>query len=1096
VRRASFVFVRVGGTQSCRYSALASRRDGGKVEVMIVSCRNFTIAALTLWVVVAAPSHAGAEIQFNRDVRPILSENCFNCHGPDSATREADLRLDTEEGAMAAGIVEPGNAAASELIKRILTDDEDDLLPPPNSHKKLTGEEKKILAEWIDSGAKWQAHWAFITPLRPEVPLSNSGAADAQNPIDHFVAAKLTENGMTGNPPADKHTLARRAALDITGLPPTAEASEAFFADEKAGAFGRYVDALMATEQAGEHRARYWLDAARFGDTHGMHVDNYREMWPYRDWVIDAFNENMPFDQFIIEQLAGDLLPKPTLDQRIATGFSRCNITSSEGGAIPDELNTRYMIDRVETTSTVFLGLTTGCAACHDHKFAPISQKEFYSLGAFFNNTTQPPMDGNEKDTPPVVVLPDDELKPEWDALLARRAKLRTVLDHRMSQADLQKWWASLKPKSKSMGEHPIAVGDDLSLSAPLTEARKDQVALPENGKWADKHPAGKRGMRFDKASGAEVALAKRRSDEPMSISFWVRSPDQLLNTTIFEQMTKVDEAPKKDAAKDAKPKKHDLGWKLTGSTQGALTFTMSDGKGGAISGILAGEEGLAPKKWQHVCVRYSGGRSDTAISVVVNGENRRLRNSTQAYIDAVDLTDVPLLLGKSFPTGGLSDIRIFNRWLTGAEAQVLADEFKIREALAAGGEWSALRPAERTMLARYRSNALDPAFTKMSRDFAATQKRRDFIHSRSTTTLVMEERQDAEPRAWVLNRGEYDQRLDEVKPTVPAALIPLPENAQPNRLGLAQWLVDPAHPLTARVTVNRLWQSLFGVGLVKTAEDFGIMGERPSHPGLLDWLAVEFVESGWDVQHMLRLMMTSATYQQSSRATAGQHAADPDNILLGRGPRLRLDAEVLRDQILSVSGLLVPDIGGPSVKPYQPAGLWNVVAILGSNTRHFERDEGEALYRRSIYTFWKRTSPPPSMSAFDAPTREQCTVRRERTNTPLQALVLLNDPQYVEAARKLAEHTLKSGSKDDTARAAWMLKQALAQSVNKEDQNDIVDLVGDFRKLYAESPDDAKKLLETGDSAFDDSLDSAELAAWTMAANVLMNRDDFINKN
>ena len=1041
--------------------------------------------------------HADAEdagIQFNRDVRPILSENCFACHGPDAATREADLRLDTEAGAMAAGIVEPGDAAASDLIKRILTDDEDDLMPPPDSHKKLTAAEKKILADWIDAGAEWQAHWAFITPVRPHVPESKKATAGALNPIDAFVGARLAERGMVRNAPADKHTLARRAALDITGLPPKAELSEAFFTDQKPGAFGRYIDALMATEQAGEHRARYWLDAARFGDTHGMHVDNYREMWPYRDWVIDAFNENMPFDQFIVEQLAGDLLPKATLDQRIATGFSRCNITSSEGGAIPDELNTRYMIDRVETTSTVFLGLTTGCAACHDHKFDPISQKEFYSLGAFFNNTTQPPMDGNEKDTPPVVVLPDDGLKPEWDALLAKRAQLRSVLDRKMSQADLQKWWMSLKPKS--MGEHPIAIDDDLLLFAPLTQDRKQQVALPEQATWEDKHPAGRRGMRFDKAAGAEVEFGKIKSDQPLSVSFWVRAPDQLLSTTILEQMTTLEEPLPEDAAKDAKPKKHALGWKITSSTQGALTFTMSDGKGGSTSGILAGEEALTPREWQHVCVRYSGGRSDTAISVLVNGENRRLRNSTQDYIDVAELSAVPLKIGKSLPSGGLSDIRIFKRWLTGAEAQVLADEFELRKVLAAGGQWSALRPAQRTMLARYRSAALDPAYHAASLQFAATQKRRDFIHSRSTTTLVMEERDDSEPRAWVLNRGEYDQRLDEVKPMVPAALIPLPENAPPNRLGLAQWLVDPAHPLTARVTVNRLWQSLFGVGLVKTAEDFGIMGDRPSHPELLDWLAVEFVDSGWDVRHMLRLMMTSATYQQSSRATAAQHAADPDNLLLGRGPRLRLDAEVLRDQILSVSGLLVPDIGGPSVKPYQPAGLWNVVAILGSNTRHFERDQGEALYRRSLYTFWKRTSPPPSMSAFDAPTREQCTVRRERTNTPLQALVLLNDPQYVEAARKLAEHTLKSGGVDDVGRAAWMLRKALARTANEPDQNDIVDLVSDFRKLYQDNPDEAKKLLETGDSAFDESLDSVEIAAWTMAANVLMNRDDFINKN
>ena len=1066
---------------------------------MVITCRRFfliALSALHFSAVVEICADDSGKIQFNRDVRPILSEKCFACHGPDAATREADLRLDTEEGAKAEGIIVEGKSSESEFVVRILTDDADDIMPPPGARKDLTAEEIKILSEWVDAGAEWQAHWSFITPQRPDVPQPEGVAKWARNPIDHFVFAELREQDRQPNPEADEFTLARRVALDVTGLPAEEKTRKAFLADGGAKAFASYVDALLTSKHAGEHRARYWLDAARFGDTHGMHVDNYREMWPYRDWVIDAFNSNMPFDQFVIEQIGGDLLPKATLDQRIATGFSRCNITSSEGGAIPDELNTRYMVDRVETTSTVFLGLTTGCAACHDHKFDPISQKDFYSLGAFFNNTTQPPMDGNEKDTPPVVVLPDEEHKAEWNALLSKRASLRAELERPAPAADLEKWWLSRGAKGMVMGEHPINAGDDLLLFVPLIEAEKNRVSLPEKARWSEKHPAGKRGMRFAKGAGAKIDFRKVHSDQPLSISFWVRAPDQLVSTTIFEQMTKVDEPPKKGAAKDAKPKQHDLGWKITSSTQGALTFTMSDGKGGSISGILAGEEALTPRKWQHVCVRYSGGRSDTAITVVVNGENRRLRNSTQAYVDPVDLAEVPLQIGKSLPSGGLSDIRIFQRWLTGDETQVLADEFKLREILKAETKWAKLNPQQQTMLSRYHSNAVNPTYHEGSLQFAATQQRRDFIHSRSTTTLVMEERKDAKPRAWVLNRGEYDQRLEEVKPAVPAALIPLPENARPTRLGLAQWLVDPAHPLTARVTINRLWQSLFGTGLVKTPEDFGIMGARPSHPELLDWLAVEFVESGWDVQHMLRLMLTSATYRQSSRATPEQYAADPENLLLARGPRLRLDAEVLRDQILSVSGLLVDDIGGPSVKPYQPAGLWNVVAILGSNTRNFERDNGEALYRRSVYTFWKRTSPPPSMSAFDAPTREQCTVRRERTNTPLQALVLLNDPQYVEAARKLAEHTLKSDSKDDAGRVAWMVQTALAQVVTGQDRNDIIELVTEFRKIFTADPDGAKKLLETGDSAFDESLDPADLAAWTIAANVLLNRDDFINKN
>ena len=1023
----------------------------------------------------------GAPIEFNRDIRPILSDNCFACHGPDSGSRKAGLRFDTAAGAKDA--VKPGDPAGSELVRRITSSDPEERMPPADSHKQLTGTQKQLLHDWIKSGAKWQAHWAFIAPQRPSVPHPAGIREWARNPIDHFVLAKLHEMKMQPNPPADRHTLARRAALDVTGLPPAANALAAFASDKRKDAFSRHVKTLLASEHAGEHRARYWLDAARYGDTHGMHVDNYREMWPYRDWVVRAFNSNKPFDKFVIEQIAGDLLPKPNLDQRIATGFSRCNITTSEGGAIPEELNVRYMVDRVETTATVFLGLTAGCAVCHDHKYDPLSQKEFYSLGAFFNNTTQPPMDGNEKDTPPVVVLPDGELKDEWNQLMATRRKLRQELASAPADNTLKTWWAG----RQHMGDHPIDA-DRLILWHPLTEREADRTPLPKDSSWADQHPAGRRGMRFDKAGGLQVDAPALRSDEPLTVSFWIKAPDKLLSTTILEQLTSV------TTGKDKKTKQQ-LGWRITISTQGAVTFQMYDGKGGEISGRLAGEEAVSPRKWQHLCIRYSGGRSKTAVTVVVNGENRRLRNSTQSYCEAVDLPAGQLKLGRNLPTGGLSDVRIFRRWLTGDEVQILADEFKIRKALSSASDWSDLGAPRRQLLARYRNHSLDPVYRKAVSNFSATQNRRDFIHSRSVTTMVMEERKDATPLAWVLSRGEYDQRREQVRPDVPAALIPLPKDAPRNRLALAKWLVDPKHPLTARVTVNRLWQSLFGTGLVKTSEDFGIMGDPPSHPDLLDWLAVEFVESGWNVKHLLNLMLTSATYRQSAQVDPVSYERDPDNRYLARGSRLRLDAEMLRDQILQVSGLLVPKLGGPSVKPYQPSGLWNVVAITGSNTRVFQQDKGDALYRRSLYTFWKRTSPPPSMAAFDAPTREQCTVRRERTNTPLQALVLLNDPQYVEAARRLAESTVKQAGKTP-ARAARMLERVLAKPARPADVSDTVDLVTKFRKLFGSEPEAAKNLIKSGDSQPDASLDPIELAAWTMAANALMNRDDFINKN
>jgi hypothetical protein len=789
--------------------------------------------------------------------------------------------------------------------------------------------------------------------------------------------------------------------------------------------------------------------------------------------VVNAFNSNKPFNEFVVEQIAGDMLPEATLDQRIATGFNRCNITTSEGGAIPAELEVRYMVDRVETTATVFLGLTAGCAVCHDHKYDPLSQREFYSLGAFFNNSTAQVMDGNQKDTPPVVALPSHEHKAEWEDLNSRRGVLKQELKINDDESTAA-WWGSREKKI----EHPVS-DEALLLSLPLTEDSLGDLKLTDSTAWAQQHPAGNRGVRFADKSEVQTKLPALRSDEPLTISFWLRTPDKLLSTTIFNNTTQT---------KDKKTG----GWKITGNTQGGMSFELHDGKGNKIHGRLPGEEALIPRAWQHVCVRYSGGLSNSSITVFVNGRRGVLRNSTEFLAEAMELPGAPLKIASSLPTGGLSDIRIFRRWMSENEIHLLASEFQLKSLLASDSEWASLKPEQRQLAAMFRAAAIDEGYRSGLKELAKVEQRRDYIYSRSTTTLVMAER-PTKPRAWVLQRGEYDQRQEEVSPAVPAVLPPLPKGASANRLGLAKWLVHPDHPLTARVMVNRLWQSFFGTGLVKTSEDFGAMGEQPSHPKLLDWLAVEFVESGWDVNHMIRLIVTSATYQQYAGAKPETFRLDPDNRLLARGPRVRLDAEVLRDQALDISGLLVRKMGGPTVKPYQPAGLWKVVAITGSNTRFFTKDEGEKLYRRSLYTFWKRTSPPPSMAAFNAPTREQCTVRRERTNTPIQALVLMNDPQYVEAARHLAEHALRH-TENARTRAMWMTERALRHPGTEADVKDLVSLAEAILPVFKENPDRALKLIQTGDSKPDEKLDAAELAAWTIVANTLMNRDDFIN--
>ncbi|MDG1893641.1 MAG: DUF1553 domain-containing protein [Fuerstiella sp.] len=1028
---------------------------------------------------VADDAKSVEHIRFNEHIRPILSEYCFACHGPDSGSRKGELRLDVREAAIDSGAVTAGDSENSELIARITSDDPELVMPPPDSRKTLNPEHKQLLIQWINEGAAFEKHWSFIKPQRASVPKAAGNEEWSANAIDHFILQKL--DGLKPNAAADRHVLARRAALDVTGLPPTPEMLQAFIADSSGDAWSNYIDRLLKSEHSGEHRARYWLDAARYGDTHGMHVDNYREMWPYRDWVVRAFNANMPFDRFVVEQLAGDLLPEPTQDQLIATGFSRCNITTSEGGAIPAEVAVRYMVDRVETTATVFLGLTAGCAVCHDHKYDPISQREFYQLGAFFNNTTTPAMDGNQKDTPPVVTLPSDEFAQEWHDLRSQRTRLGNEFD--VLSADVAAWW----PKRNRDVAHPVSA-DELLASLPLTEG--EAVTPPDSASWATEHPAGRRGIRFGEKGQLNADLPSLRTDEPLSISFWYRTPERLMSTTVFDQTAKTED-------------KKTIGWKIAGNTQGGLTFEFNDGQGKKIRALLPGEEALTPRAWQHVCVRYSGGQSNSSITILVNGRAGVLRNSTENLMGAAEVPAGVLRIASRLPTAGLSDIRVYRRWLTDEETRLLGQEHTLNTIMQSDATWDSLDKEQQQAVTLFHRATINADGAAKLREYATSQQRRDFIYSRSTTTLVMQER-PSNPKAWVLERGEYDQRREEVAPWIPDVLN-FPGTGfraadggsgteLAGRLDLARWLVHPDHPLTARVMVNRLWQSAFGTGLVKTSEDFGVMGDRPSHPELLDWLAVELVESGWNVNHILKLILTSSTYRQSGAMTAEKLARDSDNRYFARGPRIRLDAEVLRDQVLAVSGLLRRDIGGPSVKPYQPAGLWKVVAITGSNTRIFSRDTGDALYRRSVYSFWKRTAPPPSMAAFNAPTREQCTVRRERTNTPIQALVLMNDPQYVESARRLAENAIRQEA-DDQARAEWMLSTVLSRPAKAVNVAEITAAASEFQTTFRQKPEAAKELINTGDTKPDETLDTAELAAWTLVANTLMNRDDFISK-
>lgn len=1040
------------------------------------------------------------DVDFNNDIRPILADKCFHCHGPDEHSRKADLRLDTEAGAFAdlGGYfaIKPGDAEESEAVIRMFEEDPDSIMPPPEFHKPLTPEEKAKIIAWINSGAEWKGHWAFEPVAETESPEVDEKWG--VNEIDAFTLAAMKDRGLTPNPEADRYTLARRAALDIIGLPPTPEELEQFLNDESDSAYEDYVDRLLASPHYGEHRGRFWLDAARFADTHGMHLDNYREMWAYRDWVIKALNANMPFDQFATEQLAGDLLENPTDEQLIATGFNRNNISTSEGGSIPAELAARYMIDRTSTMSTVFLGLTTGCAACHDHKYDPISQREFYSLAAFFNNSTDPAMDGNMRDHYPTLVVPKEENRGEWEALTATREALADKVASFKNGEGVAAWWNRRAGEAGKL-DHPVAP-EGLALYLPLDDIKDGKASALVYGESvsvdlqkavpASDHPYGKRGIRFPERGGLQIPFRTPFTPgSEVTFSYWLRTPDEVTN----QDMIRLDSPANKEK------KLPQTGWTISGGDRGNLTLNIFDKTGTGIRNLMPAETPLTPRSWQHIAIRYTGGQANSSITFFVDGERRFGRRNTDTQGKSEKFAEhLPELLkiGQSAVTGGISDLRIFSRSLSPEEMSLLKNEFELRRLAREKPRFDELTTGERELVSSLYAHRFNEEAIAANLKWMATERRHDYLYARNPTTQIFQE-EEGGAMARILIRGEYDN-LGEAVPAATPAVFPAMETKGPaNRLDLAKWLFRPDHPMTARVTVNRLWQNVFGTGLVKTAGDFGIMGEKPTHPGLLDFLAKRFIESGWDMKAMLRFMVTSATYRQSAVRSPAMLASDPSNRFLSAGPRRRLDAEVIRDQALAVSGILDRKIGGESVRPYQPPGVWKPVAFAGSNTREFVQDPVEKIHRRSVYTFWKRTAIHPAFSAFNAPNREECSVVRERTNTPLQALVLLNDVQHVEAARVLAETLLKnSPEKDDAARIDDAFLRVVGHPAEAADRTDLAALLEMARNQYGSDIGKAKALHGTGDLPHDESLDPVEAASWTLLINALMNRDDVINQS
>ena len=995
----------------------------------------------------------GPAIDFNRDIRPVLSDKCYACHGPDEKTRKAGLRLDRKQDAFKAlksgeFAIVAGDPARSQLIKRIHSRDQEEKMPPLKTGKNLTPREIELLDRWVVQGARWQDHWSFVKPERPPRPAVKTPQW-TRNEIDSFILARLEQENLSPTPEADPATLIRRVSLDLTGLPPSLDEVNAFLADHAPGGYERLVDRLLKSPRYGEHMARGWLDLARYADSNGYQYDTERSMWRWRDWVIQAFNQNMPFDRFTVEQLAGDLLPKAGLEQKIATGFNRNHPITIEGGIIDEEYRTEYVIDRVSTTSTVWLGLTMGCARCHDHKYDPISQREFYQIFAFFN---QVPESGNSGFTPNIPSpTPDQALTlAGLNAALQEREQALALLTRTIGE-DEQRWeeetarlpkieWSLLEPRSmKASSGATLTRLDDQSILAGGVNAGKEVYEIV-----ARVETTGLSAIRLEALT--HDSLPHRGPGRHENANF-VLSEFELEAVSIADPARK-EKVSFASATADYSQKEYEIRYAIDGQ--------RDDGKGWAVDGPTRQENCTAifvPER----PIGFAGG---TELRF-------RLRH------EALD-------------THAIGRFRLA---VTSNALVSVPDDLRQLLALPRPKRTEQQGARLRELFLTHHS---PPAVRQARAELAQTAQRKRELEGAFSTTMIMQDMTRARD-TFQLKRGQYDQPGAKVTADVPAQLLPLPSGAPHNRLGFAQWLVDPAHPLTARVTVNRFWQHYFGTGLVKTAENFGQQGEWPSHPELLDWLARDFIESGWDVKRVQKLIVTSAAYRQSSKVTAPLLEKDPENRLLARGPRLRLTAESIRDNALAVSGLLQERLGGPSVYPYQPPGLWTELNDRAGYSREYANGKGEALYRRSLYTYWKRTVPPPTLQLFDAPEREFCVVRRSRTTTPLQALALLHDPQFVEAARHLAERMMTQGGVSPNERICFAFRMVTARPPTREELQVLRDSFDQQMAEYQADRPAALRLLKVGDSGRNENLDPVEHAAFTAVARLILNLDETI---
>jgi len=1006
----------------------------------------------------------GEELVFNRDIRPILSNACFQCHGPDSAARKADLRLDVREAAVAAGAIDPEHPERSELLRRIRAEDPAERMPPVDSGKTLTAEEIARLEAWLRAGAPYQAHWAYLpVPAVVAVPQPEDPSRWCRNEIDAFVLAGLVRQGWQPAAEAPREQWLRRVTLDLTGLPPTLEEIDAFLADASADAYEKVVDRLLASPAYAERMAADWLDAARFADTFGYQADRDMHVWPWRDWVISSFQRNLPYDQFLIWQIAGDLLPSATREQRLATAFNRLHRQTNEGGSIEAEFRAEYVADRLRTMGTAILGLTLECARCHDHKYDPITQREYYQLAAFFNNIDEHGLYSHFTETAPTPALLLYEADQE-----ARHQALREQIA--LAEQALAEAEQAARERFAAGGEEPLAV------QPPEPAATYTFEEVQPAGDY--RPVAGRVGQAIefggDDAYVCRGAGVFHRSSR-FSFVLWVKPAVHQPRMVVLHRSR---------AAEDSAFR----GYSLV-LDEGHPTFSLVHfWPGNAIS--VRAAEVLSLGEWSHLAVTYDGSSHAAGVHIYLNGRPCTLEvvrdKLTRDIVHRPEWGDydagaVELSLGARFRDVGFKGGQV-------DELAVFADELSPLEVAALGGF---APPADQEARLAHYLRRHDAVWQQRRAALGALRTTEDDFVGQIRQIMVMEELSWRRP-TYVLKRGAYDAPGEEVHPDTPAAILPFPGHLPRNRLGFALWLVDPQHPLTARVAVNRIWQIYFGRGLVATAEDFGIQGQPPSHPELLDWLARRFVQSGWNVHELCRLIALSSTYRQDSvPRDPSLYRLDPENRWLARGPHHRLSAEQLRDSALAASGLLVRKLGGPSVMPYQPAGLWEE----SGTGKTYQQSHGEGLYRRSLYTFWRRTSPPPSMTVFDAPSREVCQARRERTGTPLQSLVLLNDTQFVEVARVLAERLLQDGGATTNQHIETAFRLLAGRHPRADEADVLRQVYQEQYAAYAEQPELAAAYVSVGEAPRDTTLDVAAHAALTAVVQALLNYDAFVWK-